>query len=92
MTSKQLAAQLRAAGIRIRSTSEGDAVVDGAVIVNDAIHVQVPTDGGRCGVRRQVGDVIEFLPDRATVVELVRDIRAASKQARVRTVARVSVR
>ena len=81
MTAREIAAAIRAACLPVLRVEAADEDVDASVFVTPKIYVQIPTFGGHPNVVREGADaqgVYWFnYPERATVDELVKDLRVA---------------
>jgi hypothetical protein len=50
---------------------------DGALMLSDKVHIQVPTFGGSCNVVQEIGKTFKFFPERNDWTALISDIRSA---------------
>ncbi len=85
LSERELAEQLRLAGIPVQATSEADDQVDAAVEITSLVHVSIPTFGGSPCVVREVPDGLNtefvFGPEQSTLEGLVEQIRFHLEQA-----------
>lgn len=87
MNAARIAVELRALGVPVISSKEGNDEEDGEVNITDSVHVQVPTYGSGLMVVKVEGegDDISFLfyDERKDLAAVVHDIRKAMKKEKV---------